>query len=138
MVSSLPTTLSPPNDDPLLRLLDFLRLHSKKRKQRPNAIAAAPTPAITTPAICGLVRVGADAAAGAAVALAEEEMDEVERVGKGTMPAVGESVDRESDDEEEVKGVDVGADVLVVRTDAVFEDCVLEVEVLKEEALLED
>ncbi len=93
VVSSLTTILSPPNDDPLFRLLDFLRLRQKIKKQRPNAIAAAPTPATTTPAIRGFVRIGAGDDAGAAVVLVKEEVDHVDGVVTGMTPAAGEFVD---------------------------------------------
>ena len=70
--------MSPPNDEPLLRLFFFRCRQQKIRQRRPNAIAAAPTPATATPAICGLVRTGcaagaADDVAGAAEALIEGE-----------------------------------------------------------------
>lgn len=57
-------TSSPPNDEPLKRLLGLLRRKQKIQTKRPNANAAEATPATAIPAIWGLVSTGLVVGAG--------------------------------------------------------------------------
>ncbi len=116
--------LSPPKEEPLLRLFELRRRRRQNRKnRRPKEIAAAAAPATVTPAIWGFVRTGLGAGvaeddAGAAVectddagGCVEAEVD-VDVIGRGI---TGEQLPEETEDEDEVtEGVRVVVAIAVV------------------------
>lgn len=104
----LPTSLSPPKEDPLCRFTCFLRRQQKRRKERPKASAAAPTDATAMPAVCALLSTGLGEGIGAVdagAAMIEEEGggvtdEDEERVGVLLMVFVLDAIKDERSDEE--------------------------------------